>query len=82
MIQVTAITAAYNAASYIENCIQSVLAQTGWASTACIITFIGGVQLFCMGIMGQYIAKTYMEVKQRPHYIVAESNRAEVTRIK
>ncbi len=37
---------------------------------------------FCMGIMGQYIAKTYMEVKQRPHYIVAESNRAEVTRIK
>ena len=55
---------------------------TGWASTACIITFIGGVQLFCMGIMGQYIAKTYMEVKQRPHYIVAESNRAEVTRIK
>ena len=31
---------------------------TGWASTACIITFIGGVQLFCMGIMGQYIAKT------------------------
>ena len=52
---------------------------TGWASTACIITFIGGVQLFCMGIMGQYIAKTYMEVKQRPHYIVAESNRAEVT---
>ena len=55
---------------------------TGWASTACIITFIGGVQLFCMGIMGQYIAKTYMEVKQRQHYIVAESNRAEVTRIK
>ena len=55
---------------------------TGWSSTACIITFIGGVQLFCMGIMGQYIAKTYMEVKQRPHYIVAESNRAEVTRIK
>ena len=55
---------------------------TGWASTACIITFIGGVQLFCMGIMGQYIAKTYMEVKQRPQYIVAESNRAEVTRIK
>lgn len=46
----------------------------GWASTACIITFIGGVQLFCMGIMGQYIAKTYMEVKKRPHYIIAESN--------
>ncbi|MCQ2534783.1 MAG: glycosyltransferase family 2 protein [Clostridia bacterium] len=46
----------------------------GWASTICIITFIGGIQLFCMGIMGQYIAKTYAEVKRRPHYIVGESN--------
>lgn len=55
---------------------------TGWASTACIITFIGGVQLFCMGLMGQYIAKTYLEVKKRPHYIVAESNMDEVKRIK
>lgn len=55
---------------------------TGWASTACIITFIGGVQLFYMGIMGQYIAKTYLEVKKRPHYIVAESNMDEVKRIK
>ena len=44
----------------------SVIRLTGWASTACIITFIGGVQLFCMGIMGQYIAKTYMEVKAAP----------------
>lgn len=46
----------------------------GWASMVCIITLIGGVQLFCMGIMGQYISKTYTEVKKRPHYIVAESN--------
>ena len=46
----------------------------GWPSLVCIITFIGGIQLFCMGIMGQYIAKTYMEVKHRPHYIVKESN--------
>lgn len=50
----------------------------GWASTVCIITLIGGIQLFCMGIMGQYIAKTYMEVKKRPHYIVAESNMEDV----
>ena len=42
----------------------------GWPSLVCIITFIGGIQLFCMGIMGQYIAKTYMEVKRRPLYIV------------
>ncbi len=46
----------------------------GWPSLVCIITFIGGIELFCMGIMGQYIAKTYMEVKHRPHYIVKESN--------
>ncbi len=54
----------------------------GWASTACIIVFVGGVQLFCMGIMGQYIAKTYMEVKKRPHYIIAESNRADLDKVK
>ena len=46
----------------------------GWPSMVCIITFIGGVQLLCLGIMGQYIAKTYMEVKRRPHYIIKESN--------
>lgn len=54
----------------------------GWASTACIIMFVGGVQLFCMGIMGQYIAKTYMEVKKRPHYIIAESNRRDLEKVK
>lgn len=47
---------------------------SGWPSLVCIITFIGGVQLFCMGIMGQYISKTYMEVKGRPLYIVSETN--------
>ena len=47
----------------------------GWASTICVIVFIGGIQLFCMGIMGQYIAKTYTECKQRPHYIIAKSNK-------
>lgn len=49
----------------------------GWPSLVCIITFIGGIQLFCMGIMGQYISKTYMEVKHRPHYIVGETNNEE-----
>jgi hypothetical protein len=47
---------------------------SGWASLVCIFTLIGGIQLFCMGVMGQYIAKTYMEVKNRPHYIVGKSN--------
>ena len=46
----------------------------GWPSLVCIITFLGGVQLFVMGVMGQYIAKTYMEVKKRPHYIVKDTN--------
>ncbi len=47
----------------------------GWPSLVCIIMFIGGIQLFCMGIMGQYLSKTYMEVKKRPHYIIRETNR-------
>ena len=49
----------------------------GWPSLVCIITFIGGIQLFCMGIMGQYISKTYMEVKKRPHYIIRDTNCSE-----
>lgn len=47
---------------------------TGWASTVCIVIFIGGIQLFCLGIMGQYIARTYLETKRRPHYIISETN--------
>lgn len=49
----------------------------GWASLASIITFLGGIQLLCMGIMGQYLAKTYLETKGRPIYIVRESNLAD-----
>lgn len=44
----------------------------GWPSMVCIMFFIGGVQLFCVGILGQYLAKTYLETKQRPKYIVKE----------
>ena len=46
----------------------------GWPSMACIIIFIGGIQLFCMGILGSYLAKTYLEVKGRPIYICKETN--------
>ncbi|MBR2729782.1 MAG: glycosyltransferase family 2 protein [Lachnospiraceae bacterium] len=53
----------------------------GWASTACIITFIGGIQLLCLGIIGKYLATVYSEVKKRPHYIIGESNRKDVKRI-
>ena len=54
----------------------------GWASTICVIIFIGGVQLFCMGVMGQYIAKNYAESKHRPHYIIAETNKEQAEAIK
>lgn len=47
-------------------------AVPGWASMTCIICFIGGVQLTCIGILGEYIGKIYMEVKQRPRYIISE----------
>lgn len=53
----------------------------GWASTICTIIFVGGIQLFCIGIMGQYIAKIYIESKNRPHYIIAETNK-EIKKIK
>lgn len=54
----------------------------GWASQVCIMLFIGGIQLFCLGIMGEYIAKTYMETKRRPHFIIAESNKKDINKIK
>lgn len=46
----------------------------GWPSTICIILFVGGVQLFCLGMIGQYIAKIFRETKKRPIYIVSETN--------
>ncbi|MGL5152623.1 MAG: glycosyltransferase family 2 protein [Clostridium sp.] len=49
---------------------------SGWPSLACIIFFVGGIQLFCMGILGQYLAKTYLETKNRPIYIVREDEKS------
>jgi len=46
---------------------------SGWASTVCIILFCSGIQLFTVGILGQYVAKIYTEVKNRPHYIIREA---------
>ena len=47
---------------------------SGWPSLACIIVFVSGVQLFSIGIIGQYLSKTYLEVKNRPVYIIKEDN--------
>ncbi|MDO4414257.1 MAG: glycosyltransferase family 2 protein [Erysipelotrichaceae bacterium] len=47
----------------------------GWPSLVCIMLFCSGIQLFCTGIIGEYLAKTYLEVKNRPVYIIQESDR-------
>ena len=54
----------------------------GWASTLCVIIFIGGIQMFCLGIMGQYISKIYLESKHRPHFIISDSNKEDIINIK
>ena len=48
---------------------------SGWPSLACIIIFVSGIQLFFMGIFGEYLAKTYLETKKRPVYIVKETEK-------
>lgn len=47
----------------------------GWPSMVCILLFVSGIQLLCMGIIGQYLAKTYLETKNRPIYIVKETEK-------
>jgi glucosyltransferase len=47
----------------------------GWPSLVCIIFFVSGIQLFCLGIIGEYIANMYTEVKKRPIYIVKETEK-------
>lgn len=46
----------------------------GWPSMICIIFLIGGIQLLCIGIIGQYLSKTYLETKKRPKYIIKDTN--------
>ena len=47
---------------------------SGWPSMVCIMLFIGGIQLICIGILGEYFAKAYMELKKRPIFICKETN--------
>jgi hypothetical protein len=53
--------------------VRAIMGQTvvGWASTICIICLLGGIQLISIGILGQYIGKTYLETKHRPRYIIS-----------
>ena len=46
---------------------------SGWPSLACIIFMVSGVQVFCMGILGQYLGKMYIETKNRPVYLIREA---------
>lgn len=54
----------------------------GASLVICVIFLVGGIQLICMGIMGQYIAKNYAESRHRPHYIISESNKINIDKIK
>ena len=47
---------------------------SGWPSMACIVFMVSGVQLLCLGILGQYLSKTYLETKHRPIYLLRESS--------
>ena len=47
---------------------------SGWPSLVCIIFFVSGIQLFCLGIIGQYLSKTYLETKKRPIYFIKDTN--------
>lgn len=54
----------------VARCLGNVV--TGWSSTLAVMCFLGGVQLICLGVLGEYIGKIYMEVKHRPRYIISE----------
>ena len=50
----------------------------GWSSTLCAIFFMGGIQLLCLGVIGQYIGKIYSETKARPRFIISEKTFEEI----
>ena len=54
--------------------VEAILGNTvaGWASTLCVICLLGGIQLISLGVIGQYVGKTYLEAKRRPRYIISE----------
>lgn len=74
---ITAIGIAFSAlslAAIVWAVVSALLGQTvaGWTSTICVVGFIGGLQLLCLGVIGEYVGKIYLETKHRPRYIVQE----------
>lgn len=63
--------------AFVMHCIGSTV--DGWASTICIVCFLGGIQLVSLGVIGEYIGKIYMEVKARPRYIISERTNTKKT---
>ena len=57
--------------------IDSGSAVAGWPSLVCVILLVGGIQLLTIGILGQYLSKTYLETKKRPIYLTRETNTKE-----
>ncbi len=51
---------------------------SGWPSIVCILFFVSGIQLFCLGIIGEYLSKTYLETKKRPVYIIKETEKKQI----
>ena len=69
-----AVVAALSFAGIVWAIIATILGQTvaGWASTVCIVCFLSGVQMVSIGVIGEYVGKIYLEVKDRPRYIISE----------
>lgn len=63
--------------AFVMHCIGSTV--DGWASTICIVCFLGGIQLVSLGVIGEYIGKIYTEVKARPRYIISERTNTKKT---
>jgi glycosyltransferase involved in cell wall biosynthesis len=73
------IVAIISGAGVLWSVITALLGKTvaGWASTVSIVCFLGGIQLLSLGVIGEYIGKVYLEVKNRPKYIIAERTETE-----
>lgn len=69
-----AVVAALSFAGIVWAVVTTILGQTvaGWASTVCIVCFLSGVQMVSIGVIGEYVGKIYLEVKDRPRYIISE----------